>query len=385
MSNFKIKVEELQEIAKRHGLVCLGFSRVPVTDSGDQLRFKEWQDLGYSGDMDYMSRPSEWFLNPRHLLDSARTIVSFASRYEVKAVPTDIYGYGRVARYALGKDYHRHLKRALLAVVKEIAELKGASIEFRCFTDAVPLLERALARMSSGFIGKNSMLIRPGYSSFFLLGEIVWDLEMESHSKVLQSESSSCKSCTRCMDKCPTEAIVKDMVVDSRKCISYLTIEKRGALNVFERKAIGNWIFGCDICQEVCPFNHSSLKKGVSADIAALNCRLDEYGLLNLEKVLSIRIEDDFHKSFAGTPLMRAGRAQLLRNACCVAANSQVFELIEVLEDCVLSDESEIVAAHAIWAISELSKNKSVLLAQKIKVDSSRSMLKSEIENILEA
>jgi epoxyqueuosine reductase len=205
-----------------------------------------------------------------------------------------------------------------------------------------------------GFIGKNSMLIKPGRGSFFFLAEILSNIDV-IQERTLPS-NGHCGSCHQCQSSCPTEAIVSDRVVDARKCISYLTIEKRGALSYDEREAIGGWLFGCDICQEVCPFNHGPLKSGNKPDLPEFSAQNGVGPFLSLREVLKIRDEKDFLAKFKDTALLRAKREGLLRNACVVARNKKYFNLTSLLEDCVSNDSSEIIRSHALWALSEFAR-----------------------------
>jgi epoxyqueuosine reductase len=197
------------------------------------------------------------------------------------------------------------------------------------------------------------MAIVPGRGSFFLLGEILWELEIvDQESK--ESAVSHCGRCSNCLTLCPTQAFVSERVLDARRCISYLTIEKRGAFTHTERSWLGEWVFGCDVCQEVCPFNYVSLKKGQRASIEEFNAEQGVGPVLDLRQVLTIRSHDEFVGYFGGTALMRAKREGLLRNAAVVAANTGAVELIEPLRLAVRDDQSPIVRQHAVWALTNL-------------------------------
>jgi epoxyqueuosine reductase len=212
------------------------------------------------------------------------------------------------------------------------------------------------------------MVIMPGAGSFMFLGEVLWSLEVSELPEVQDDEyegdngrlrsalgKSHCGSCSRCIDYCPTSALVADRVLDARRCISYLTIEKRGSLTHQERTWIGEWVFGCDICQDVCPFNVVSIKSRAKPDCseflpsAGVGCSLE------LSEVIAIRSDAEFVKRFGGTPLMRAKREGLVRNAAVVSANKRVFEVLEGLKSAVREDRSAVVRSHALWAFAQLS------------------------------
>ena len=226
----------------------------------------------------------------------------------------------------------------------------GHPIEYRVFADSVPLLERALARRSGlGFIGKNTMAIIPKQGSFFFLGELLWNLEVERPEKSPRSQAS-CGSCTNCLVGCPTGAFVEDRVLDAGRCISYLTIEKRSALTYQERAWIGEWLFGCDICQEVCPFNIVPLKKGLGPHVPELGRDAGVGATISLERVLRMRTDDEYRAVFQGTAVMRAKREGLARNAAVVAANTHAENLFPLLGEVARHDPSPLVRQHAVWA-----------------------------------
>lgn len=347
----KLSQKELQAFARAEGLsVASTTGLAPLENSVKPLN--DWQRAGYAGEMSYMLRPPELLCQPLKLCPQARSVASFAVLYEQSAVPECPPGEGRVARYAWGNDYHTVLKARLSGLVAALEAHFQQAIVHRVFSDSVPLLERALAeRAGLGFVGKNSLLIRPGTGSLFFLAEVLWDVEVTPDS--LPAASGSCGTCRRCMRDCPTEAIVAERVIDSRRCISYLTIEKRGSFSTWERKALGEWIFGCDVCQEVCPFNHASIKRqsaGVLPEFRSVN---GVGPCISLKDVLNLRTSEGFRKRFAKSPLLRPKRAGLLRNAACVAANTLAEECVPVLIESAQSDCDAIVREHAIWALAQ--------------------------------
>lgn len=306
---------------------------------------ESWQKNGYAGEMAYMEREPQLFVSPELFLANVRSVTSilipYQSRIDGEAPSEPGPGFGRVARYAWGRDYHRVLKRVLRKFVETCEDRVGwerGTIAWRGFSDAVPLLERAVAAEAQlGFAGKNTMLIRPGTGSFFFISEVFWDLDVEPDvAATAPAPKTGCGTCRRCLTSCPTDAFVGPYTLDARKCISYLTIEKRGEFSAWEAEAIGNWVFGCDVCQEVCPYNHRGVSQSHRAEFSAENGAGPK---LSLERLLRIRSDKDFLTQFAGTALMRPGREGLIRNACSVVANTRFFEAVPALSSILESDE----------------------------------------------
>ncbi len=346
----EISLEELQEAAAEFGLTLVAY--LPVENAAEAMQsdiahLQAWQDAGFAGEMGYMQRDAKLFADFQHFLPECRSLVCFAVSYfwrdEVAQAASSTLpsGYGRVARYAWGRDYHRVLKKRLVKLVDFLAASgKYSSIQSRAFTDSVPLLERAIAKNAQlGFIGKNSLLIRPGVGSFTLLGEVLWNLRVADSpkSRLPINQDASCKSCRRCIENCPTDAIVDERKVDARKCISYLTIEKKGEFDDWQQQAVGEWVFGCDICQEVCPFNHESV---LSPHVEEFSADSGVGPLLELSSCISIRSDAEFLSRFQGTPLMRAGREGLLRNAAAVIVNTKATNCLEPLKTMAEQDRS---------------------------------------------
>jgi epoxyqueuosine reductase len=346
--------------------------------SEDREYLKAWQEAGFAGDMAFMQRDPDLLSAPQAIFPSARSIVVIGAFYDRGKRDELPHGHGRVARYAWGRDYHKVLRKRLQMLCQLVERQLAVSLEHRIFADSVPLLERALARRAGlGFVGKNTMVILPRAGSFMFLGEILWDLEVDAVPDTVSSGVVSpvvaeliqarCGGCSRCLDRCPTGALVNERVLDARRCISYLTIEKRGFLASIERAWLGEWIFGCDVCQDVCPFNAISISKRVKPDCEEF---LPEFGAgrsLNLVEVLSIRSDGEFVKRFGGTPLMRAKREGLLRNAAVVAANTGVFEALAALKSAVTEDASPIVRGHALWAFGVIGLNSGSRLDAEVK------------------
>lgn len=243
----------IREEAHRLGFVFVGFARAERMDE-EAIRLEAWLQQGFHGQMGYMENYFEQRVDPRLLVAGARSVVSLVYNYYPEKKQVDPPA-PQLAKYAYGEDYHFVLKsklRALLEFIQtEIGEVNG-----RCFVDSAPILERDWARRAgTGWVGKNTLLIHPKAGSFFFLAELILDLELQYDGPL----KDYCGTCTRCIDACPTDAIApQGYLMDGSKCISYLTIELREALPESFRGKMANWMFGCDICQDVCPWNRFS-------------------------------------------------------------------------------------------------------------------------------
>jgi epoxyqueuosine reductase len=344
----------LEERARDAGFDLVGVTSVePLEEGGERLR--EWQEAGMAADMAYMHRPVELLSDPRKLQKSAKSVVSLGVSYYPGDHPENTGGGGRVARYSWGRDYHEVIRGRLFRLRKELEEELGVRIKARGFTDAVPLLERSAAQHAGlGFFGRNSCLINGRVGSYFFIADLIVDLELELDAPGM----GTCGRCTRCMDKCPTGAIKAPGVVDARLCISYLTIENRGEIPRELRPRVGDWAFGCDVCQEVCPYNKRKATRSRWPEFS------EEAGAgpyLEIEEVLGIRTDEEFERRFVGTPLTRPGRAGLLRNCCVAAGNLGLERTIPDLIECLREDPSPLVRGHAAWALGEIGGTETVL------------------------
>jgi epoxyqueuosine reductase len=336
----------LEERAREAGFDLVGVaSAEPLREGGERLR--EWQEAGMAADMGYMQRPVELLSDPKKLQKSARSVVSLGVSYYPGEHPEN-EGAGRVARYAWGRDYHEVIKARLFRLREELEEELGVRIKARGFTDAVPLLERSAAQHAGlGFFGRNSCLINGEVGSYFFIADLIVDLDLAPD----QHGTGTCGRCTRCMDRCPTGAIKAPGVVDARLCISYLTIENRGEIPRELREKVGDWAFGCDVCQEVCPYNKTKASKSRWPEFSA---EAGHGPYLKIEEVLEIRADEEYEERFAGTPLTRPGRAGLLRNCCVAAGNLKLKEAVPALVRALREDSSALVRGHAAWALGEI-------------------------------
>jgi len=284
----------------------LGFLACGITDPSpiaDGDRLDQWLASGYAGVMRYLHRQARKRKDPRLIVPGAKSVVVVLDNYyngEPDPGPPP-----KLARYARGQDYHR-VTRARLDRLAEALLREGATVA-HTFTDSGPVPERALAlRAGLGWIGKNTMLIRPGAGSFFFIGTIFTDLPLERDEAVT---TDHCGTCTRCLDACPTGALVEPRVLDATRCISYLTIEQKGPIPEPLAERLEGWVFGCDICNEVCPWNQRFAEAGAPEEFGARNV------LAGAPPDLFEHMdEDEFARRFGDTPLERAGLHGMRRN-----------------------------------------------------------------------
>ncbi len=370
-----ISFQYLSKMASEFGFSLLG--ALSANDSHRVLapqieKLRSWQEKGYAAQMSYMERDPELFASLQTVLPEVRSIACFAAPYACDLndeVLNPLRGYGRVAHYAWGRDYHRVLVKKLRNLVKKIGSeaLKGVEIKARAFADAVPILERAIARGAGlGHIGKNSMLISPVYGSFQFLCELVWDIDIEFEDSNIQfaNKESRCGSCQRCLKACSRGALTAASIVDASKCTSYLTIEYKNGFDKLQSNSIGNWIFGCDDCQEVCPFNKN---KDITNCVAEFRREQGVGPFISILQTLNLRSDKEYTALYAGTPLMRAGREKLIRNACAVAVNQGYFECYKELGECLSIDGSSFVRKEAKKALLALSKKADGLDLRRIR------------------
>ena len=330
-----------------------GFEVVGVT-SAEPLRaalaaLTAWCAEGHEGSMGYLSRDPPQRADPRTLQKTVRSVISVAVNYWQPAPPFEAQGrYGRVARYAWGRDYHEVVRPRLEAFGAALAAALPGVGAMRTACDHSPFLERAAAaRAGLGFFGKNTCLLLPRKGSWYFLGEVLLDVELPSTTV---RGTDHCGTCTDCLVACPTDAFAAPYVLDARRCISYLTIEHRGAIPLELRAALGPWIFGCDVCQDVCPFN----RYASPAPWPELHPDQGVGPRLELAEILALDTEAAFAARLAGTPLLRPGRAGLVRNAAVVARNVGAVGVAPLLQRLAEHDVDEIVRSHAAWALEGL-------------------------------
>ena len=285
---------------------------------------------------------------PQELLPGARSIICLGLSYldpedEEKAGS----GAGNVARYARVKDYHRAMKRRMKAFVRGLEEKLESPIAARWYVDDGPMLDRAsAARSGLGWFGKSTNILTPSHGSWVLLGQVITDLELEPDPPL----KKTCGSCVRCIDDCPTGAIVAPFVVDNARCISYQTIENRGVIPMEMRPLIGDWVFGCDICQDVCPVNRKTESPVLPIQKTAA---VGPSGQLDLVELLEVT-EEEFRDRFQGTSIMRAKRVGMQKNACVALGNNRDESGVPALV-ATLKAADTLVRGHAAWALGQIA------------------------------
>lgn len=327
----------------------LGFAPVgvaPAEPPEHRSFYLDWLGLGYGGEMGYLERNLDRRFDPRCVLPNARSVLCVGMNYEPKTKEVEDVpaSSGKISRYARGDDYHHVIGKRLHALLEEIRKLEPDT-EGKVYVDTGPVLERDLAaRAGLGWFGKNTNLINKERGSWFFLGEIFLSLELDYD----RPETDHCGTCNLCIEACPTEAIREPYLLDSRQCISYLTIELKGSIPEHLRAGMGDWIYGCDICQEVCPWNE---KHAEPTDEFAYQPRegrspADLHELLQLDQA-------GFSGRFNGSPIKRAKRRGLLRNVAVAIGNQGRTEDIGVL-GAALSDPEPLVRGHSAWALGQI-------------------------------
>jgi epoxyqueuosine reductase len=327
----------------------LGFQQVGIAGTAleeDEARFLEWLERGWQGDMGYMERHGTRRTRPQELLPGTLRVISARMDY----LPPDTRpagdvladaSLGFISRYALGRDYHKLLRRRLQQLADRVEAEVGA-FGYRAFVDSAPVLEKALARDAGlGWIGKHTNLLDRHAGSWFFLGEIFTDLPLPADQRV----SNHCGSCTACIDVCPTDAIVGPYRLDARRCISYLTIEHHGSIPVELRTAMGNRIYGCDDCQLVCPWNRYA-RVTAEPDFRA------RYGLDAAPLTeLFAWTESQFLERTEGSAIRRIGHERWLRNLAVALGNAPTTPAVISALEARSNDPSALVREHVAWAL----------------------------------
>jgi epoxyqueuosine reductase len=375
--------EVLKEKAYELGFDLIGVApakRAPHADA-----YASWVESGYAATMGYMARGLARRQDPRQVVPGARSVMVVGLSYFVANPPADLWNdpsRGRIARYAWGVDYHEVMAPRLRQLAGFIASETRREVRSRLYVDTGPVLERDFAAEAGlGFVGKNTCLINPTMGSFLFLGEILVDLELDYDEPAFDSGASigfkarrrpatsggkddletypisarrvgTCGACSRCLEACPTRAFPAPYILDSNRCISYLTIELKGSISLDLRPLIGNWVFGCDVCQSVCPwprrFSQPARLKFLNYDPERVAPKLLD--LISLS-------DDEFRARFRQTPIWRAKRRGLLRNVAVALGNWGDPQAIPALRR-ALTDHEPIIREHAAWALAQISNHK---------------------------
>lgn len=315
----------------------------------DEKYFKEWIQKGYAGEMGYMTRSPNKRSRPKDILPSTKSVIVLGLNYYTEDEPIESNPMdpneinGRISRYAWGKDYHLVIEERIQILEKELKTEWGKEVETKWYVDYGPVLEKAFAqRAGLGFIGKNTLLITKTFGSWVFLSVLLTNLIIEPD----QPEINHCGSCRLCLDYCPTGALVQPFQLDARKCISYQTIENKGNIDPSVRSQIGDWIFGCDECQTICPFNNAP----VPSNEEVWKPSEGAGAFLSIKKLFAQRTNAEFRQHFSQSPLLRPKQQGLLRNAAVVLENHGSPEGTSLAQKALHQEPDERVRAHLAWA-----------------------------------
>jgi len=343
-------IQKIHQWSDELGFAQVGFSDVDLSEY--ESTYNQWIEKNYHGEMDYMARHGSMRTRPDELVEGALSCISVRMNYlpqnaqfaKILKQPDHAY----ISRYALGRDYHKLMRKRLKSLGTKISEY-CENVNFRPFVDSAPLLERPLAEKAGlGWVGKHSLVINKDAGSWFFLGELLVNLPLPTTTK----PENDCGKCVACIKICPTNAIVEPYVVDARRCISYLTIELKGAIPEEFRPLIGNRIYGCDDCQLICPWN----KFAKLTELDDFNARnsLDNVTLLTL----FAWDESYFLSKTEGSPIRRIGFESWQRNIAIALGNTAYNEEIVKALSAQLLTSSEMVAEHIEWALAQQDKRK---------------------------
>jgi epoxyqueuosine reductase len=337
------RAEIVKKLAREAGFDIVGIAPV---DRPDHLAFfPGWVERGYAGEMGYLANQVDRRADVRTAFPWARSLVVVGLQYDTaQPYSTDVpKDRGWVSRYAWGDDYHDVMTKMLDQLAERI-EARLGPMRSRRYVDTGPIVERAYAAAAGlGAWGKNTCLLHPEHGSWFFIGELVTDLELGADTP----RADMCGSCTACLDACPTDAFPEPFVLDATRCISYLTIELKGDIPEELREGVGHHVFGCDICQDVCPWNHKRRHTGSEAFEPREGLVAPDLGsLADLDAAA-------FRERFRKNPIKRAKRRGLLRNVCVAIGNSADTAYRPTLER-LADDEDAVVRAHAEWALGKL-------------------------------
>ncbi|MEW6234344.1 MAG: tRNA epoxyqueuosine(34) reductase QueG [Candidatus Omnitrophota bacterium] len=335
--------EELKSFALKAGFDAVGIaSAEPLTWN----HFADWIRRGFHGEMAYLVKRCEERRNLSLLLEGTKSVITVAKRYLIseKYEDPDAAFIGSVSRYAWSEDYHGVMRDGLQKIADHIAERTDGAHRTRVCVDSAPLLERDFAAQAGiGWVGKHTNLLNRDSGGWFFLGAVLTTLPLELDFPT----TSHCGTCRRCLDACPTNAFSEPYSLDARKCISYLTIELKGSIPLEMRPQLGQWIFGCDLCLEACPWNRFA-KPCAEPRFQPRQ----EWRIIDLLEIMRLD-EEAFRQRFKGSPILRAKRRGLLRNAAAALGNRRDRRAVPVLLD-ALRDPEPSIRAHAAWALGEI-------------------------------
>ncbi len=374
--DIKILTTHMKERAK-----AIGFSLCAVceaqTPSGFS-RLSDWLEAGYAGQMSYLADRHEAYKHPENVLEEAKSVIVMTLDYKTIEPIQPHDHQARISRYAWGdQDYHDLIRPKLHKLADELRELVPES-KVRGVVDTAPIMEREFAQLAGlGWIGKNTLLLNREHGSWFFLAALLTDQEMVYDAPF---EVDHCGSCTACLDACPTDAFVEPRVLNASRCISYLTIEHKEMPSEDLRSGIGDWLFGCDVCQEVCPWNNKSPLALEENLATAFNAR-NENNPAELFELLQLD-ESAFRSRFHGTPLWRPRRRGILRNAAMVMGNKRPEGGEQVLVK-LLNDEEPLIRMAAAWALGQYASEQArISLESQMSIEEDAEVLKEIVQAV---
>ena len=365
-----VTLETIKELAISKGFDVVGVTNADNFERDEIEALKRIRDGHMDGYSWYNEERVKKMNRPSELLEDAQSIISLACSYLGDSADSSDTLNGRIARYSWGDDYHRVLKKRIADFCADLSELVDIELKLRIFVDDGPMNDRAAARRSGvGWVGKNTNILTPSHGSWVLLGQVITNLPLPSDLPL----KKSCGNCVRCIDDCPTGAIVAPYVIDNKRCISYLTIELRGVIPRDLRPLMGDWIFGCDICQDVCPVN-----------LKALPGHLEEFkqrnGFSTPELVPILEMDQvTFSDRYKNSPIKRTKLVGLQRNACVALGNNGDEKAILPLSKALCFSEESVVRLHAAWAIGQIGGREAATVLERARDSESDAAVLEEI------
>jgi epoxyqueuosine reductase len=346
----------------------------PAVTPGGINRFDQWLAAGFAGEMSYLASRRAAYEHPRHVLDGARSVVMLGMNYYTGMASPSNAGEGRVARYAWGNDDYHDLVHQRLRNLIAVVHRHAPQARVRGVVDTAPLLEREFAQLAGlGWVGKNTLLLHKQQGSYFFLAALLTDLELDYDEPFA---ADHCGTCRACLDACPTQAFPQPYVLDATRCISYLTIELHDHVPPELRTGVGEWLFGCDVCQEVCPWNHRVARspEGGFAPREWMN-PVDLVALFDLD-------ENAFRALFRRTPLWRSKRRGILRNAAIVLGNRPTSRAVDALVK-GLHDHESLIRGACAWALGQYDVSAAEFALREQLLRETDSAVREEIERAL--
>ncbi|MDP9366196.1 MAG: tRNA epoxyqueuosine(34) reductase QueG [Chloroflexota bacterium] len=376
-SERQLLTARVKRAAAEHGLSVSAVTNADAFPALDAL-LQRHIAAGHVRGLDWFtSERARFSTDPRNLHPTARSLVAVGVAYWSvdPGPPDDGLPRGRIARYAWGVDYHDLLKRRMRALHQEIEAIAGRPVEARVLVDTARIVDRAVAaRAGLGWYGKNACIIVPGRGSWVLLGELVLDLDLEPDAPL----AKDCGRCRICIDRCPTGTIVAPYTVDTPRCLSFQTIEQRGAIPRELRPLLGGWVFGCDVCQEVCPYT----KAAKPAAVPDFLPRSPENAYPSLRFLLAMT-EQEFRDVYRGTPVLRTKRRGLARNAAVVLGNVGTADDVPSLTPALRRHDEPLMRGHAAWALGRLAAGDARDALRRAKTDEPDPGVREEIDAAL--